>query len=123
MLYQANISRLFPFFTYLKQEGGVHANSDCTRLAICRNGQLRWDETYECGNNEVCEIRNNTRQCYCKPGSIGDGADCITATDCSDLFDAGFTESGVYNIKPTSWLEEAFEVYCNMSDGGGWTVS
>lgn len=54
---------------------------------------------------------------------MGDLADCIAASDCSDLYNAGFTESGVYNIRPTNFMGEPFEVYCNMSEGGGWTVS
>ncbi|KAL7847221.1 hypothetical protein SRHO_G00222010 [Serrasalmus rhombeus] len=41
--------------------------------------------------------------------------------DCSELFDRGKTESGFYRIKPKASLEP-FLVYCDMEDGGGWTV-
>ncbi|XP_035506722.2 fibrinogen-like protein 1 [Scophthalmus maximus] len=36
-------------------------------------------------------------------------------TDCSQLFTSGFKSSGFYRIKSS-------RVYCDMSEGGGWTV-
>ncbi|XP_039976198.1 fibrinogen-like protein 1 [Xiphias gladius] len=36
-------------------------------------------------------------------------------TDCSQLFASGFKSSGFYRIK-------TIRVYCDMSEGGGWTV-
>ncbi|XP_022607627.1 fibrinogen-like protein 1 [Seriola dumerili] len=36
-------------------------------------------------------------------------------TDCSQLFTSGFKSSGFYRIK-------TFRAYCDMSEGGGWTV-
>ncbi|KAJ8035654.1 Fibrinogen-like protein A [Holothuria leucospilota] len=44
-----------------------------------------------------------------------------TPTDCYDIFTSGFSD-GVYTIQPTGWTGSPFEVYCNMSHGGGWTV-
>ncbi|XP_035240260.1 fibrinogen-like protein 1 [Anguilla anguilla] len=41
--------------------------------------------------------------------------------DCSMLYDRLKPESGFYRIKPKSTLEP-FLVFCDMSDGGGWTV-
>ncbi|XP_053502224.1 fibrinogen like 1B isoform X3 [Ictalurus furcatus] len=43
------------------------------------------------------------------------------ATDCSELFDRLRPESGFYRIRPDTTLEP-FLVYCDMEDGGGWTV-
>ncbi|XP_069496186.1 fibrinogen-like protein 1 [Ambystoma mexicanum] len=41
--------------------------------------------------------------------------------DCSTVFESRRTTSGYFRIKP--WPEkEPFLVYCDMSDGGGWTV-
>ncbi|KAH0621920.1 hypothetical protein JD844_023668, partial [Phrynosoma platyrhinos] len=41
--------------------------------------------------------------------------------DCAMVFNRGRTESGYYRVRPM--LEkEPFLVYCDMSDGGGWTV-
>ncbi|KAJ8050682.1 Zonadhesin [Holothuria leucospilota] len=45
----------YAFEGILIPEGGVYANSDCTRLATCEGGKLRWNDFYECGDNEVCE--------------------------------------------------------------------
>ncbi|XP_004452128.1 fibrinogen-like protein 1 [Dasypus novemcinctus] len=41
--------------------------------------------------------------------------------DCSEIFNDGHKQSGFYKIKPLQSPEE-FSVYCDMSDGGGWTV-
>ncbi|XP_042555708.1 fibrinogen-like protein 1 [Dipodomys spectabilis] len=41
--------------------------------------------------------------------------------DCSEIFNDGFKNSGFYKIKPLRSSAE-FSVYCDMSDGGGWTV-
>ncbi|XP_011405942.1 PREDICTED: ficolin-2-like [Amphimedon queenslandica] len=40
--------------------------------------------------------------------------------DCKEAYESGNTCSGVYTIKPDKL--PAFEVYCDMSNGGGWTV-
>ncbi|XP_011613421.2 angiopoietin-related protein 3 [Takifugu rubripes] len=42
------------------------------------------------------------------------------ATDCSELFDKGETNSGIYIIKPNQ--SEPFYVYCEMGSDGGSTV-
>ncbi|XP_051539593.1 fibrinogen-like protein 1 [Myxocyprinus asiaticus] len=41
--------------------------------------------------------------------------------DCSELYDRLKSESGFYRIKPKPSFEP-FLVYCDMDDGGGWTV-
>ncbi|KAM9728477.1 fibrinogen like 1B isoform 2-T2 [Menidia menidia] len=41
--------------------------------------------------------------------------------DCSELFDRLRPPSGFYRIRPRS-QQEPFLVYCEMEDGGGWTV-
>ncbi|XP_030607402.1 angiopoietin-related protein 4 [Archocentrus centrarchus] len=43
-----------------------------------------------------------------------------TASDCHELFMRGETTSGVYTIQPTN--SEPFEVFCEMTADGGWTV-
>ncbi|XP_019621184.1 PREDICTED: angiopoietin-related protein 7-like [Branchiostoma belcheri] len=53
-----------------------------------------------------------------EPVSTADGL--ITASDCADLYAAGNTVSGVYNIRIGS---SNIEAYCDMDiAGGGWTV-
>ncbi|PIK48186.1 hypothetical protein BSL78_14929 [Apostichopus japonicus] len=42
--------------------------------------------------------------------------------DCLDVFNAGNTIDGIYTIKPTNWTGDSFDVFCNITDGGGWTV-
>lgn len=106
----------------ISQEGETYVNSDCSWRGVCTNGQLSWDDSYACSNNAVCEERDGERHCYCYPGYRGDGVECIPPTDCLDVYNAGFSDSGVYNITPSNWLGSQFEVYCNMADGGGWTV-
>ncbi|XP_021164931.2 fibrinogen like 1B [Fundulus heteroclitus] len=41
--------------------------------------------------------------------------------DCSELFDRLRSPSGFYRIRPKV-QQEPFLVYCDMEDGGGWTV-
>lgn len=41
--------------------------------------------------------------------------------DCSEIFNDGYKRSGFYKIKPLQSTAD-FSVYCDMSDGGGWTV-
>ncbi|XP_030407011.1 fibrinogen-like protein 1 [Gopherus evgoodei] len=41
--------------------------------------------------------------------------------DCSAVFNSRKTENGYYRIRPRA-DREPFLVYCDMSDGGGWTV-
>ncbi|KAJ8033994.1 Ficolin-1 [Holothuria leucospilota] len=88
-------------------------------------GEYKLTSVGEYSGPEVCEERNNVLQCYCNEGYIGDGVNCTIDTppsDCKDIYDRVSTESGVYTIKPTIWQGDPFDVYCNMSDGGGWTV-
>ncbi|XP_069027030.1 fibrinogen-like protein 1 isoform X2 [Embiotoca jacksoni] len=42
-------------------------------------------------------------------------------TDCFDLFSSGSKSSGLYKIKPNG-SPSPCKVYCDMSDGGGWTI-
>ncbi|KAM4701759.1 fibrinogen-like protein 1 [Discoglossus pictus] len=41
--------------------------------------------------------------------------------DCSSVFESGKRESGYFRVRPKAG-NEPFLVYCDMSDGGGWTV-
>ncbi|KAJ8033426.1 Fibrinogen-like protein A [Holothuria leucospilota] len=105
-------------------EGNVFISPDCSRRCSCSRGQFSCDD-YQCSRNAVCEERNNVFQCYCTTGYTGDGVICtidIPPSDCQDVYDRVSTDSGVYKIKPTTWQGEPFDVYCNMTDGGGWTV-
>ncbi|KAJ8032904.1 Ficolin-2 [Holothuria leucospilota] len=101
----------------------MYVNSDCTRRCNCTASGLSCDSVYRCDVNAVCEERDNVRQCYCNEGYAGDGQTCTmdTFTDCQDVYNAGHTDSDVYTIQPIN-SPQPFEVYCNMSDGGGWTV-
>uniref|UniRef100_H3AD02 Fibrinogen-like protein 1 n=1 Tax=Latimeria chalumnae TaxID=7897 RepID=H3AD02_LATCH len=41
--------------------------------------------------------------------------------DCAKIYNDGHRNNGFYNIQPFQFTSE-FRVYCDMSDGGGWTV-
>ncbi|XP_071837000.1 uncharacterized protein [Apostichopus japonicus] len=105
-------------------EGDFFVNSGCTRKGVCTNGEIIWDEGYACSPKSECGVRNEIRQCYCANGYRGDGVNCTRPPkDCQEIFEDDSTRnSSIYRIKPTGWTGSAFEVYCNMSDGGGWTV-
>ncbi|XP_071830429.1 fibrinogen-like protein A [Apostichopus japonicus] len=58
-----------------------------------------------------------------KQTTTGTGDDpSIVMKDCLDVFNAGSTTNGIYTIKPTNWTGDSFDVFCSMTDGGGWTV-
>ncbi|KAJ8033201.1 Ficolin-1 [Holothuria leucospilota] len=109
------------------EEGGVlegdsvFVNSDCSLRCNCTSSRLTCDNEYRCHSRASCEERDNVLQCYCKEGYIGNGQSCILYTDCGDVYNDGNTESGVFTIQPIN-SSTPFDVYCNMSDGGGWTV-
>ncbi|KAJ8035736.1 Fibroleukin [Holothuria leucospilota] len=97
-------------------------NSNCSEHCTCKEATLTCDRNFQCHANAICEERNNIRKCYCKERFIGDGQSCTPPpVDCYDVFASGSSD-GVYTIAPTGWTELPFEVYCNMSHGGGWTV-
>ncbi|KAJ8033648.1 Ficolin-1 [Holothuria leucospilota] len=100
-----------------------YVNVNCSSSCQCHLNVLTCDNNYRCSSDATCEERDGVRQCYCNDGYTGDGQNCeATATDCADIYKAGFTDSGVYNIKPPNWPGFPFEVYCNMSEREGWTV-
>ncbi|XP_053110496.1 fibrinogen-like protein 1 isoform X3 [Hemicordylus capensis] len=41
--------------------------------------------------------------------------------DCAEIYSAGHTQSGFYKMKPLQ-SPSGFFAYCDMSEGGGWTV-
>ncbi|XP_071836733.1 fibrinogen-like protein A [Apostichopus japonicus] len=101
--------------------GGFYVNGNCTKRAHCINGNVTWDGEYSCSPNAQCEEQSNVRQCYCRTGYHGDGQTC-EFPDCKGVYDSGYNTSGIYTIKPTNWTGSPFTAYCNMTDGGGWTV-
>ncbi|KAL2094376.1 hypothetical protein ACEWY4_009095 [Coilia grayii] len=52
---------------------------------------------------------------------LGPGNLLVHDKDCSELYDRLRPPSGFYRIKPRA-RSEPFMVYCDMEDGGGWTV-
>uniref|UniRef100_A0A8C5D359 Fibrinogen-like protein 1 n=1 Tax=Gouania willdenowi TaxID=441366 RepID=A0A8C5D359_GOUWI len=46
---------------------------------------------------------------------------CVCVSDCSEVFDDGNVASGLYVIRPDG-SPTALSVYCDMNNGGGWTV-
>ncbi|KAJ8029751.1 Angiopoietin-related protein 1 [Holothuria leucospilota] len=102
---------------------GYSYNADCSRRCSCEAGVVTCEDNVMCDVNAVCRERDGIRQCYCNEEYLGDGNTCTgPMTDCQDVFNAGYTDSNIYNIKPTDWPGSPFEVYCNMTDGRGWTV-
>lgn len=106
------------------QNGQTQINTLCTRRCECQSNVLTCEDNYRCSSHATCEERGGVRQCYCNDGYTGDGETCVSTipTDCADIYSGGVTDSSVYTIKPTNWPGPSFQVYCNMTDGGGWTV-
>lgn len=45
----------------------------------------------------------------------------FSISDCAQIFNNGYKKSGFYTIKPEKSPAQ-IRVYCDMKDGGGWTV-
>ncbi|KAJ8024084.1 Fibrinogen C domain-containing protein 1 [Holothuria leucospilota] len=102
-------------------EGELYVTTNCSNKCECRANELVCT-TLNCSEHSTCDVREGARYCYCKKGYHGDGERCVNFIDCLDLFNANFTENGVFMIKPLDWPGAPIKVYCNMTDGGGWTV-
>ncbi|XP_071837781.1 uncharacterized protein [Apostichopus japonicus] len=106
-------------------EGEEYIAPNCQSRCSCSNGQLDCDDSYQCHPNAICEERDDLLQCYCNAGYTGNGLLCtrlVLPSDCQEIYESGERDNGIYQIKPTSWTGLPFNVYCNMTDGGGWTV-
>ncbi|XP_071837498.1 fibrinogen-like protein A [Apostichopus japonicus] len=79
------------------------------------------------GDASGSTVREASESVETTPKQTTTGGDCprdpsIEMTNCLDWFNAGCNKTSTYIIKPTNWNEPPFEVFCNMTDGGGWTV-
>ncbi|KAJ8037240.1 Fibrinogen C domain-containing protein 1-B [Holothuria leucospilota] len=71
---------------------------------------------------EIKTTESVTEQSTSKPTTEGQ-QHSRTYTDCYDVYtNNGSTIHGIYQIKPINWPGSPFQVLCNMSEGGGWTV-
>ncbi|PIK58780.1 hypothetical protein BSL78_04301, partial [Apostichopus japonicus] len=80
------------------------------------------------GDASGSTVREASESVETTPKQTTTGGDCprdpsIEMTNCLDWFNAGCNKTSTYTIRPTYWNGQPFEVFCNMTDGGGWTVS
>ncbi|XP_020603074.1 uncharacterized protein LOC110042078 [Orbicella faveolata] len=75
-----------------------------------------------CMNGGTCYPAEGKYDFKCACASAFSGKTCAKAyKSCAELFDAGFTEDGVYQI--LSDKSEIINIYCDQSSwGGGWTM-
>ncbi|XP_077596613.1 fibrinogen like 1B [Stigmatopora nigra] len=71
-------------------------------------------------SNNGSETSGSSNMTIVKPLSPA-GSLIVHDRDCSELFDRIRPPSGFYRIRPKIH-QEPFLVYCDMDDGGGWTV-
>lgn len=62
-------------------------------------------------------IRNGSGAIWCAC-TVTMSSVCL---DCAEIFKDGNSVSGLYMIRPDR-APSSFMVFCDMSDGGGWTV-
>ncbi|XP_071837497.1 fibrinogen-like protein A isoform X5 [Apostichopus japonicus] len=86
---------------------------------------------FKCTNRQYGTSESNEEQASesveTTPKQTTTGGDCprdpsIEMTNCLDWFNAGCNNTSIYTIRPTNWNGPPFEVFCNMTDGGGWIV-
>lgn len=69
-------------------------------------------------NSSYYEVRLFCQHCSSGSGENGCGCDCSVKRGCDDWYQAGFNESGVYEIKVDLKMTR---VFCDMlTQGGGW---
>lgn len=87
--------------------------------------RLREQEKLLRGRLQKQELLLHRLQLLSQPGNkdtaISDQSLDTQSTDCSQLFSSGSKSSGFYRISPHG-SPSPVRVYCDMSDGGGWTV-
>ncbi|XP_034399664.1 fibrinogen-like protein 1 [Cyclopterus lumpus] len=108
---------------------GLMVIAACSQ-SLCASGscseevaRLREQETLLKGRLQKQEVLLHRLQLLSQPGTEdrpGQSQD-NESTDCSQLFTSGSKSSGFYTIKPHG-SPQPVRVYCDMSDGGGWTV-
>ncbi|XP_008286332.1 fibrinogen-like protein 1 [Stegastes partitus] len=96
--------------------------SDSCREEVAR---LREQEKLLKGQLQKRELLLHRLQLLYQPGNkekdrVDQSQDAQYA-DCSQIFSSGSKSSGLYRIKP-SGSPSPVQVYCDMSEGGGWTV-
>ncbi|XP_071836612.1 uncharacterized protein [Apostichopus japonicus] len=92
-------------------EGEIYTSPRCDKICLCKNDYLTCNVSEGCDPNADCEYRSGIPHCQENQYS-----------DCSQKFTDGENTSGVYEVNPPNWSGPPFEVYCDMSNGGGWTV-
>ncbi|XP_071837493.1 fibrinogen-like protein A isoform X1 [Apostichopus japonicus] len=80
------------------------------------------------GDASGSTVREASESVETTPKQTTTGGDCPRddpsneMTNCLDWFNAGCNKTSIYTIRPTNWKGPPFKVFCNMTDGGGWTV-
>ncbi|PIK53062.1 Fibrinogen C domain-containing protein 1 [Apostichopus japonicus] len=104
------------------ESGGSYVYPNCSLNCSCVDGNVTC-VSYTCSVDATCKVLNNAGQCHCEEDYVDDGTVCRYPTDCMEIFEHGdMAESRVYTIQPNKNSESTLEVFCDMSDGGGWTV-
>ncbi|XP_072515193.1 fibrinogen like 1B [Salminus brasiliensis] len=127
---------LFILVSYGVASSGVLGEDECHfEVSELRASIQKLDHMFLIGEWKLAHIRAHRRfKLVPKPeSSIGHnetttpslpstgGNLLVHDKDCSELYDRIRPNSGFYRIKPKPTMEP-FLVYCDMEDGGGWTV-
>ncbi|XP_071837562.1 fibrinogen-like protein A isoform X6 [Apostichopus japonicus] len=99
-----------------------HVTKEATNLYSSKPVETTPKQTSS-GETTDSTVREASESVQTTPMETTTGDDpFIVIKDCLDVFNAGNTTNGIYTIKPTNWTGDSFDVFCNMTDGGGWTV-
>ncbi|KAI1883530.1 hypothetical protein AGOR_G00232500 [Albula goreensis] len=100
----------------------VAAQSDCQKETIRLRSQLKTLESRLMRQQELIEkLRNQQAETSVKTDVFVDLGDLKEYADCAQIYNDGNRKSGFYMIKPLQ-APSKVKVYCDMSEGGGWTV-
>ncbi|XP_035282583.1 fibrinogen-like protein 1 isoform X1 [Anguilla anguilla] len=114
--------RLLIFGLVFIVDSSVSAPDECQQETARLRSQLRALESRALRQQELIEqLRSRQAEASLSVDRLVDLGELKDYADCAQIYNDGNKASGFYMIKPLH-SPSKIKVYCDMSDGGGWTV-
>ncbi|KAG7461832.1 hypothetical protein MATL_G00195300 [Megalops atlanticus] len=114
--------RLLAFGLVFIVDTSVSAPDDCQQETIRLRSQLRTLESQVMKQQQLIQqLRSQQVEPSAEQDNFVDLGEQTEYADCAQIYNDGKKRSGFYIIKPLK-APSKIRVYCDMSEGGGWTV-
>ncbi|KAJ7986290.1 hypothetical protein DPEC_G00338400 [Dallia pectoralis] len=111
---QAQEKTIHDLLNAVREQHG-QLNHQKTRLKAL---EVKIVDVFRDTNDKVGETPDTSE--YLNTNTNATGLDTKLPLDCSDVFNQGQRNSGVYSVQPNR--SQPFHVYCDLTLGGGWNV-